>query len=225
MGAFRPQSARMLATHVCVGVGAASFWRGSWYVLDEHLYPDDAVKSSVASFGLGIVGLTASQCLVGRAEQMAKNASRVRPASLALARFGAIYSVATSCVLVWRGTWLAWDIVYEYVHPHEEAKATDPGHATTSGVVSHLAALSLLLGTGLFASVLAPPAAVSVIRDFTVRSGSNKQYVAPAQKLVNQVFRGSAVRGFSKSTGGAAGRSIYRAPRDPRLPTVYTSKR
>lgn len=214
MGAFRAQSARSLATHVCVGMGAASFWRGAWYILDDHLFPEDAVKSALASFGLGVVGLTASQGLVERAEKLAKNAARVRPMSLAVARFGAIYTVATSCVLVWRGTWVGWDCLYEYLHPHEDTKSTDPGHATHSGLLSHAAALTLLLGTGLFASVLAPPAAISVIRDHTVRSTTSSQYVGPAQSLVNQIFRGSAVRGFSKSaastTGGAAGRSLYR---------------
>lgn len=210
MGAFRAQSARMLATHVCVGVGAASFWRGAWYILDDHLFPQDAVKSAAASFGLGIAGLFGSQGLVERAERLSRNAARVRPTSLAVARFGAIYTVATSCVLVWRGTWVGWDCLYEYMHPHEDTKSTDPGHATNSGVLSHVAALTLLLGTGLFASVLAPPAAISVIRDHTVRSATS-QYMAPAQSLVNQVLRNSAVRGFSKSTtGGAAGRSLYR---------------
>jgi hypothetical protein len=28
-------------------------------------------------------------------------------------RFGALYCVATSCVLVWRGAWLLWDVAYE----------------------------------------------------------------------------------------------------------------
>ena len=206
---FRAQSARMLATHVCVGVGAASFWRGAWYILDDHLFPEDPVKSAVSSFALGVVGLTASQGLVERAERSAKKTGKVRPSSLAIARFGAIYTVATSCVLVWRGTWVGWDCLYEYLHPHADTKSTDPGHATHSGLVSHAAALTLLLGTGLFASVLAPPAAVSVIRDHAIRSSSAApQYMAPAQSLVNQIFRGSAVRGYSKhistSNSGAA---------------------
>jgi hypothetical protein len=62
-------------------------------------------------------------------------------------------------------------------------KATGPGHATTSGVVSHLLAVSVLVGTGLFASVLAPPAATGIIRDLAVRTGS-KPYPGLAGKLV-----------------------------------------
>lgn len=204
MGAFRAQSIRNLATHVCVGVGAASFWRGAWYVLDDHLFPDNAVHSAAASMGLGVAGLAASQGLVARAERLAHGA-RVRPVVLAATRFGAIYAVAASCVLVWRGTWVGWDVLYERTHPHADARAIHPGHATASGILSHAAALTLLLGTGLFASVLAPPAAVSVIRDHSVRSVT-RQYTAPAQTLVNQMFRGStAVRGMQSS---AAARSL-----------------
>jgi hypothetical protein len=73
--------------------------------------------------------------------------------------------VAVSCILVWRGTWLGWDVLYEYTHPQNQnqntpfgdgpstnyVKSTDPGHATTSGVLSHVLAVSALVGTGLFA--------------------------------------------------------------------------
>jgi hypothetical protein len=218
MTAFRAQPMRTLATHLCVGIGAASFWRGAWYLLDDHLYPEDAVKSAAASMGLGVIGLTASQGLVERAERLALK-KKVRPSSLAIARFGAIYSVAVSCVLVWRGTWVGWDCLYEYLHPSEEAKSTDPGHATHSGLLSHAAALTLLLTTGLFASVLAPPAAISVIRDHTVRSTA-AAYSGPAQSMVNQLFRSSAilpkaaaVRGLTSTSSRARGAATPKAYR------------
>jgi hypothetical protein len=192
-----------------VGMGAASFWRGAWYILDDHLFPNDAAQSAAASLGLGILGMAASQGLVARAERLAVKAAQSTSSSLMVprstlhrltlpaARFGALYTVAVSCVLVWRGTWIGWDVLYERFHPaqqrsmtytsshpgeHEEShvtshptmmtiRSTDPGHATHSGLLSHLTALCLLLGTGLFASVLAPPAAVSVIRDIAVKTG------------------------------------------------------
>lgn len=121
------------------------------------------------------------------------------PIRLALLRFGAIYSVAVSCVLVWRGTWLGWDCLYARMHPliapnqldTETVNATDPGHATKSGFLSHLAACVLLLGTGFFASVLAPPAAASVIRDLAVGTGA-KAYNGPAQSVARQ-FLGRVV--------------------------------
>lgn len=205
---------KTLATHVFVGMGAASFWRGAWYVLDDHLFPNNAELSAAVSLTAGTVGMAASQGLVARAERLssvsplstttspssssAKTSSTIRSGfrriPLQLARFGALYTVAVSCVLIWRGTWVGWDCVYERIHP--EQKSTDPGHATRSGVLSHVAAVAALLGTGLFASVLAPPAAVSVIRDVAVKatktagSRSKQQYQGPAQAVANRLFGG-----------------------------------
>eukprot|EP00527_Entomoneis_sp_CCMP2396_P007580 CAMPEP_0198155594 /NCGR_PEP_ID=MMETSP1443-20131203/69218_1 /TAXON_ID=186043 /ORGANISM="Entomoneis sp., Strain CCMP2396" /LENGTH=196 /DNA_ID=CAMNT_0043822349 /DNA_START=553 /DNA_END=1143 /DNA_ORIENTATION=+ len=186
---------------------AASFWRGAWYLLDDHLFPEDSLKSVSASLGLGVAGMAASQGLVARAENMSSRVG-IRPLPLAVARFGAIYTVAMSCVLVWRGTWLGWDCFYERVlHAGDaEKKATDPGHATYSGLLSKGVALTALLTTGLFASVLAPPAAVSVIRDFSVKSGQ-RAYRGPAQSMVNQMFQSGSSRGLSTANSGRGGRS------------------
>jgi Fuseless len=215
------QCYKTLGTHVLVGMGAASFWRGAWYLLDDHLYPDDKAKSAAASLALGILGMRASQGLVARAERLEQRAVTLQQALLLqakkggggllepkkslvwlgrikispdaltswavkLPRLGAVYSVAVSCVLVWRGTWGGWDVLYEHyhdnivipstMHPRSSmmhrtvTRATDPGHATHSGLLSHGIAVGVLLTTGLMASVLAPPAAVSVIRDVAIRS-------------------------------------------------------
>ena len=92
------------------------------------------------------------------------------------------------------------DVLYEYTHPEQHfcektnlkrINSTDPGHATISGIASHFLAVGALVGTGLFASVLAPPAATGIIRDFSIKAGS-KAYQGPAQKLVAQIFSGSA---------------------------------
>jgi Fuseless len=48
--------------------------------------------------------------------------------------------------------------------------ASDPGHALRSGILSHGTALLILSCMGIVASVFAPPAAVSVIRDNTIFS-------------------------------------------------------
>ena len=162
-------------------MASASFWRGAWYCLDDHLFPNSPATSAAASLGLGVAGLGLSQGLVARAERLSMSAL---PVPIALARFGALYTVAMSCVLVWRGTWVGWDCLYEHMHP-ESKKSTAPGHATQSGLISHVTAVTLLLTTGLFASVLAPPAAVSVIRDFAVKSSS---YQGPGQRLVTQLM-------------------------------------
>lgn len=201
---------KAVAQHVAVGMGAASFWRGAWYLLDDHLFPEDAAKSAGASLGLGIAGMYASQGLMARAERLAKTFDKIplssskqvqaalltpsgTPMRLAAARFGTLYTVALSCVLVWRGTWVGWDVVYERLHPEEATSATDPGHATKSGLLSHVTAMTLLLGTGVFASVLAPPAAVSVIRDFAVKAGQT--YTGPAQAVAQRLFAGASPRG------------------------------
>lgn len=215
---------KQLGQHVLVGMGAASFWRGAWYILDDHLFPNNKTHSAMASLALGTVGLAASQQLVERAEQLAvatrttlatrgsannsaTGSSSTGPSSstwymrrrvfaVSASRMGALYTVAMSCVLVWRGTWVGWDVVYEYLHPHDNIKSTDAGHLTQSGIVSHVVAVGVLLTTGLFASVLAPPAATSILRDVAIRSGST--YVGPAQKLADRLFfSGTAKRAMS----------------------------
>lgn len=180
-------------------MASASFWRGSWYILDDSLFPDSPIRSATASLGLGTIGMAASQGLVSRAE-LVKGMRAQR-----MARFGALYAVATSCVLVWRGTWMFWDIAYEQVHhcpiSKEGPAATDKGHATTSGLASHVVALAGLVGCGLFASVLAPPAAASVIKDLSVKSAV-RTYTGPAQQLVDRLFAPSAVsRSLHTKTG------------------------
>jgi len=269
---------KTLATHVFVGMGAASFWRGAWYVLDDHLFPDSPSKSALSSWVLGVAGLACSQGLTARAERMARLQVPAQMWALRTARVGALYTVAVSCVLVWRGTWLGWDVLYEVLHPHNNnnssrprddktsssssssvddvdvvattsaddyafssstsattalllsspvastttttaattattllsteddddvvnnnnnnntinrnIKSTDRGHATSSGLISHLLAVTALLTTGLFASVLAPPAACSVIRDLAVKAGQAPP-TGPAQLVASRLFGGS----------------------------------
>jgi len=185
---------RMVGQHVLIGMGVSSFWRGAWYVLDDHLFPEDSAKSALASFGLGVAGMTASQGLVAKCEELAKknSESKVLARRLKIYRFGALYTIAISCVLVWRGTWVGWDVLYEYTHPEQTpcktgVKSTAPGHLSTSGMLSHVLAVSALVGTGLFASVLAPPAATSIVRDWAVQTGA-KPYNGPAGKLVERLF-------------------------------------
>lgn len=187
--------------HVLIGMGAASFWRGAWYVLDDHLYPDDNAKSAAASFALGVGGMTASQGLVAKCEELAKRNSESKTLArrLKVYRFGALYTIAVSCVCVWRGTWVGFDAIYEYWHPEQTpcrtgVKSTDPGHLSTSGFLSHVLAVSALAGTGLFASVLAPPAATSIVRDWAVQAGA-KPYHGPAGKLVQKLFAKSPTPG------------------------------
>jgi Fuseless len=110
-------------------------------------------------------------------------------------RFATIYSLVLSVVCVWRGTWMSWDLVYakyyndyagietgivsssssdsngdnEEIH-NGRIQASDPGHALRSGLMSHCTAVIILSGLGIVASVFAPPAAISIIRDTTIFS-------------------------------------------------------
>jgi len=211
---------KQLLTHVAVGMGAASFWRGAWYILDDQLFPENAPLSAATSLLLGTGGMAASQGIVARAMAVQS------PLWKRAAKFGALYTVAMSCVLVWRGTWVGWDCVYEHYHnelkkkqksaledtndnkdttssdsptvvllqkfaestttllatsssssvlehspAHTAIKSTDPGHLTYSGLASHTFAIVTLGACGVFASVvLAPPAAVSVIKDLAIQA-------------------------------------------------------
>jgi hypothetical protein len=231
---FAAHGFRSVMTHVGVGMGAASFWRGAWYLLDDHLYPDDAPMSAASSWGLGVAGILASQGLIAKCESLEMKGI-LRGTPLKVARFGAMYTIAMSCILVWRGTWVGWDVLYERYHPHNDltastaaatatatatgmtstltkprvhlhpavgpathaierrttVSATDPGHATNSGALSHVVAIIGLVATGLFASVLAPPAATGIIRDLAVKSSATQNYSGPAQKLAQLLWHPS----------------------------------
>lgn len=233
---------KRVLTHVGVGMGAASFWRGAWYVLDDHLFPEESWKSALASFTLGVAGMTASQGLVAKCEQLAAKKAvtgdTVTAARrLKVYRFGALYTIAVSCVLVWRGTWVGWDVLYEYTHPEQTpcktaVKSTDPGHLSVSGLMSHVLAVAALAGTGLFASVLAPPAATSIVRDWAVQTGS-KPYNGPAGQLVQRLWaKNSSLpqsvlsRNYSQPLSSGNQRSFATFNRAPiaTLPTVYTRR-
>eukprot|EP00934_Nitzschia_sp_Nitz4_P000620 Nitzschia sp. Nitz4//scaffold32_size149145//126787//127425//NITZ4_002899-RA/size149145-processed-gene-0.104-mRNA-1//1//CDS//3329548129//620//frame0 len=205
---FAALSIKKVFTHVGIGMGAASFWRGAWYILDDNLFPEDPLKSAVSSWSLGVGGMLASQGLIANVERL--EVARASKRALQVARFGALYTIAMSCVLVWRGTWVGWDVFYERTHPDQTpcrtgVKSTDPGHLSTSGFLSHAIAVSVLVAGGAFASVLAPPAATSVIRDWTVKTGS--KVTAPANARLWQGF----TRNISPTT--RSGLRLYHDPK------------
>jgi hypothetical protein len=193
-------SLRTVFFHVFVGMCSASFWRGSWYILDDTLFPNQKELSAISSLLLGTTGMVCVQGAIQRAEawtiqiyhHTALSLQQIR-AIHALLRFGAIYSLVVSVVCVWRGTWMSWDLLYaKYYHyrmkvepPQESSQssagnnetttpntihASDPGHAFRSGMMSHVGAVLALCSLGIFSSVFAPPAAISIIRDCTVFS-------------------------------------------------------
>ncbi len=172
-----------LAAQVGIGIGVASFWRGSWYILDDNLFPDNPLYSATASLGLGTAGLALTQGMIAHCaskEVSGKNKVKLPSYYNSIARFGSLYGVAMSVVLVWRGAWMMWDIGYERFHK-EEAKATDPGHLTKTGLASHLLAVGGLLVAGRFSSVLAPPASIAILKDMALKASTWKEYSKAAK--------------------------------------------
>jgi len=172
-----------LGAQVGVGLGVASFWRGAWYILDDNLFPDNPMYSATACLGLGTAGLAATQMGIARLasrEVSARNKVKLPSYYNSLARFGSLYGVAISVVLVWRGSWMMWDVGYEHYH-QGKVKATDTGHLTNSGLASHVLAIGGLLAFGRFSSVLAPPASVSILKDLALKASTWKEYSAAAK--------------------------------------------
>lgn len=177
---FEPST---IAAQVGVGIACASFWRGLWYYLDDNLFPQNPLHSSLASLGMGTTGLALSQGLMAKMAQreIANQKIHLPGKYSTVARFATLYGVSISCVLVWRGAWMMWDVGYEKWHKDKEAKATDPGHLTNSGLLSHFVAVGGLLAFGRFASVLAPPARVSILKDLTFKANTWRQYASAAK--------------------------------------------
>lgn len=178
---FKPLGVAPIPVQIAVGVASASYWRGVWYILDDNLFPDNPKYSASASLVLGTGGLAFVQ---GMMEKQALYAARTNSTKLPryyspFARFGTLYCVATSCVLVWRGAWMGCDILYEKIA--SDAKATDPGHLTKSGVASHVLATCGLLAFGRFSSVLGPPARGSILEDLTLKATTWQQYSKAAK--------------------------------------------
>lgn len=201
---FGPQPVPTVLRNVLVGCCAASFWRGAWYVLDDNLFPEEPVKSASSSLMAGTAGMFLSQGLIKRYEILVNHSPSELRFPKGLYRFGALYCTAFSVILVWRGAWLSWDCFYEGLHSkqawhsskgsflhhsvyhqlHEdvaEVEATDRGHATKSGLFSHITAICILVGMGTFASVVAPPAAISILKDKAVKS-SMRAFVTPTTR-------------------------------------------
>ena len=186
-------------------MACASYWRGAWYFLDDHLYPENTFHSAISSLGLGTVGMTVCQGVAGVSLSSPWNRLKRTPA----ARFSALYVVSTSCVLVWRGAWLLCDVAYEEAARYfysldmnsslatceavsdsptsseHTIRATDPHHRTLSGLLSHGLAMAGLLCVGRFASVLAPPARASIARDAPLYAKTLAEY----SKTANWLFQ------------------------------------
>lgn len=167
---------------VAIGIACASYWRGMWYLLDDNLFPNNPFYSATTCLGLGTGGLAFTQGYIAKKakKDLVRQRKNLPRHYSSIARFGTLYCVSTSCVLVWRGTWMLWDIAYEQFHK-DNVKATDPNHLTKSGILSHGCAVGGLLIFGYFASVLAPPARVSVLKDCALKAKTWQEYSKAAK--------------------------------------------
>ena len=107
-----------LPLQVATGILCASYWRGSWYILDHTLFPDDRIKSGVTSLTLGSVLLSLKQYILSPSYNGTKAIVRLFPPPQSISlrkryiqtnRFIVLYGIASACVLIWRGTWLLLD--------------------------------------------------------------------------------------------------------------------
>lgn len=152
-----PYPSALLPLQVLVAAGVAGFWRGAWYVLDGTLFPDDLMASGAASLMLGTGGLTLNQHVVAPRLLRCVNQGKVLSP---LVRFGTVYGMALSCVMIWRGAWVLCDAAYEKMTGWS---ALDK--PVESGLLSHFAALFTLTGLGRATSVLGPPAFPCIFSD------------------------------------------------------------
>lgn len=236
-------SSSSLPIQVATGILCASWWRGSWYILDHTLFPDDTVKSGVVSLAAGSSLLAMKQYILSPSYNGTKTLMRwlpppknvsLRASYIQTNRFIVLYGIASACVLIWRGTWLLWDegahavadayghflhprvpaLVPEpaviplqlnqfnkqrelpiatmsghYEHHHGESTVTDhkdiDGNVLFySGIASHVLATLGLLFMGRFASVMAPPANITMTRD-TFIHGKGKTFAQAAKAFIH----------------------------------------
>ena len=270
-------SSSTLPVQIATGILCASYWRGSWYILDHTLFPNNRFVSGIVSLTVGSALLGLQQYILSPAYNGTKTLVRLLPpptSSISLRRryiqtnrFIVLYGIATSCVLLWRGTWLLWDEAAHCIadtiasyngtttermlssataeltkaaislerqsltsntrtkisdeqykvqsssntssdmttvaipsthhnpdsnHHHDlhHGESTLTQHPDMeentlfySGIASHVLATAGLLAMGRFASVMAPPANVSVLRDQFIH-GQGKSFVRAVKKFI-----------------------------------------
>lgn len=181
---------RQIPLLLAVGVGAASFWRGAWYVMDAVLFPDDMVASCQACLLLGFGGHALLHELIPRIPAVFLAPAVVRTAL--------VYVCALIPVFVWRGTWLSWDLATAALEPYlqVQARQEQPAEVTDiateanseealrrkslliSGLVSHTVSVVFLMRLKHLSAALAPPARIGVLSDFVVWDCRRSQYLA-----------------------------------------------
>lgn len=152
----RTSSLAALFPHqLVVACGVATFWRGTWYIMDA-TFPHDPLTSGILCLSAGVGSFAVLQSLAGPL------LARVAPEGpfAPVVRVVSLYSLAISVVAVWRGVWCLLDALSENV-----AGSTVDEHLLHSGIVSHVGAVGVLLVLGRMTSILAAPAKTGLLND------------------------------------------------------------
>jgi hypothetical protein len=149
---------RLLPHQFATACGVAAFWRGTWYMMDA-MAPADPLTSGLTCLTLGFTSFALGQSIVAPAITRLVPSGPLAP----VARFGALYAVAVSCVATWRGVWCLVDVLSENI-----AGSSVPEHLIYSGCASHVGALGMLVVIGRTTAILAPPSKPGLLNDRTI---------------------------------------------------------
>jgi len=123
--------------HLAVAAGVVGFWRNSWVLVDEYLYPDDVETSAWWSLLIGAILFIFTFLLQPFLVYLYEN-----PMTIVL-DFLYTFVLGESVVFYWRGVWYLWD-----VHHGESAGAK---------FVGLFASFGFLILVEHANSILAPP--------------------------------------------------------------------
>lgn len=115
-----------------------SFWRGTWYILDLFVFPDDKLASAWVTVASGFTGLYSMVC-IGDYVKTFLNERRWKKASYLIM----FYPLALLVVSSWRGLWMLLDY---YTTP-----------SLISACVTHALGFLIVLSTKTTSSIVTPP--------------------------------------------------------------------
>jgi hypothetical protein len=145
----------LLPHQLAVACTVATFWRGTWYIMDA-LCPADPLTSGIVCLSAGFASFALGQSVVGPLLTSSFPTGPMAP----IARLASLYWIAVSCVSTWRGVWCLVDALSENV-----AGSTVQEHLLHSGLASHVGAVALLVVIGRATAILSSPAKPGLLND------------------------------------------------------------
>eukprot|EP00039_Didymoeca_costata_P005611 m.82992 g.82992 ORF g.82992 m.82992 type:complete len:224 (-) comp12898_c0_seq2:71-742(-) len=152
------QWAWLYVSYIVIGGLTVVYWRGTWVLMDEYLYPDDTRKSGFASLFISLVGflLASFPCFDLFCSQKSSDTIATSPTSSAeqspavtiILKYIYTFVLGFIAVNSWRGVWLLQD---EYIIPDRRE---------LSAWISLIVGTTMLIFVGHLQCILAPPAVV-----------------------------------------------------------------